>query len=76
MYSGSAQNMNMNSIGSVTPVRNTASAVETNMERYLARLSASTRRYIASAMPRSRPVAPIIWPTLKRAGMTVAIRFS
>ena len=71
MYSGMAQNMNMNSSGSVTPVRKTASAVEMNMDLYLARLSASTRRYIASAMPSSRPVAPIIWPTLKRAGVTV-----
>ena len=32
MYSGMAQNMNMNSSGSVTPVRNTASAVEMNMD--------------------------------------------
>ena len=32
-YSGRAQNMNMNSRGSVTPVRNTASTVEINMER-------------------------------------------
>ena len=71
MYSGMAQNMNMNSSGSVTPVRKTASAVEMNMDLYLARLSVSTRRYIASAMPSSRPVAPIIWPTLKRAGVTV-----
>ena len=29
-----AQNININSIGSVTPVRNTARAVETNIERY------------------------------------------
>ena len=32
MYSGMAQNMNMNSSGSVTPVRKTASAVEMNMD--------------------------------------------
>ena len=32
-YNGSAQNINMNSSGSVTPVRNTASTVETNIER-------------------------------------------
>ena len=74
MYSGMAQNMNMNSSGSVTPVRNTASAVEMNIDLYFARLSASTRRNMASAMPSSRPVAPIIWPTLKRAGVTVVSR--
>mgnify|MGYP000952494322 CR=1 FL=1 len=44
----------------VTPVRNTASTVEMNMDLYFARLSASTRRYIASAIPSSKPVAPII----------------
>ena len=32
-YNGSAQNMNINSKGSVTPVKNTAKTVEINMER-------------------------------------------
>ena len=64
----------MNSSGSVTPVRNTASTVERNIERYLSFLSASTLLYIASATPSKRPVAPIICPTLKRAGVTVVSR--
>ena len=33
IYNGSAQNININSSGSVTPVRNTANAVEINIER-------------------------------------------
>ena len=60
--------MNMNSRGSVTPVRNTASTVERNMDLYCFLLSASTLRYIARAIPVRRPVAPIICPTLNRAG--------
>ena len=60
MYNGNAQNMNINSNGSVTPVKNTANTVEINMERYLSFLSTSTRRYIASATPSNNPVAPII----------------
>ena len=65
----------MNSSGSVTPVKNTASTVDKNMDLYLSLLSGSTLLYIARAKPEISPVAPIICPTLKRAGVTVVRRF-
>ena len=64
----------MYSIGSVTPVKNVAAAVEMNIAVYFFFLSGSTLRYMARLIPISVPVAPIICPTLKRAGVTVAIR--
>ena len=61
--------MNMNSNGSVTPVKKTASAAEKYIDLYLDFLSGSTLRYIASANPIKIPEEPIICPTLKRAGV-------
>ena len=68
-YNGTAANMNMNSNGSVTPVRKTANAAEKYIDLYLAFLSGSTLRYIANAIPIKIPEEPIICPTLKRAGV-------
>ncbi|MPN44897.1 hypothetical protein SDC9_192464 [bioreactor metagenome] len=69
IYKGIAANINMNSSGSVTPVKKTANAAEKYIDLYFERLSASTLRYIAKAKPIKIPDEPIICPTLKRAGV-------
>ncbi|CKE87105.1 Uncharacterised protein [Streptococcus pneumoniae] len=63
--------MNMNSIGSVTPVKNTANAADKNIGLYFARFSLSTLRNIAKAIPINAAVEPITCPALKRAGTTL-----
>ena len=44
IHNGSAANMNMNSKGSVTPVRNTAATVEKKMDLYCFFLSGATNQ--------------------------------
>ena len=64
--------MNINSIGSDTPVKNTANPADKNIDLYLFFLSASTFLYIAKAIPINDTVEANTCPTLKRAGITVA----
>src|SRR5690625_7200661 len=70
-YNNGAANININSIGSVTPVKNTARPADKNIDLYLTRLSLSTLRYIASAIPMSAADDRIICPTLNLAGVTL-----
>lgn len=65
--------MNKNSIGSLTTVKNTAIAVEINIDLYLLFLSASTFLYIAKATPIKEAVDKTTYPALNLAGTTVDI---
>jgi hypothetical protein len=52
-YSTGARNMNANSMGSVTPVRNEVSAIENRMPPTEARFAGDAVRYIARHAPGS-----------------------
>src|SRR5699024_5793879 len=64
-------NIKMNSIGYDTTDKNKVSQAEKKIDLYFTRLSLSTLRYIASAIPISAADDRIICPTLNLAGVTL-----
>ncbi len=66
--------MNMNSIGSVTPVKKTASPADKKTGLYAFFLSSSTDIYIATAIPINEASDVTTCPSLKRAGTTLLIK--
>src|SRR5690625_1582306 len=72
-YNNGAANININSIGSVTPVKNTARPADKNIDLYRSLLSLSTFRYIASEILMSVTEYRIHYMTYSLIGCTIII---